>query len=227
MWRGGTKSYSCSIRNFFFLFYAKSSRLEKKPWFKEDEVTVGREAEVEQARWIKLHAAKKRKAEAIEGARVRYDEKQAKDQREGFEAKHLRDETSPPVLRCNTLALSRTPFITPPGAPILVGDLLHYLKTVIASGQYRNHWVTRKSLKSCICTSPHVLEFSLSIVEFASYSFPNNRSFIVDAFKLTAKPVKPTFQPGYRDRVLGNDNHILNLKNGWTEFSIIKGDECR
>ena len=121
----------------FFLFYAKSSRPEKKPWFKEDEATIGREVEVAQARRIKLRAAKKRKAEAIEEARARYDEKQAKDQREEFEVKYLRDETSPPVLRCNTVALSRTPFITPPGAPIVVGDLLHYLKTVIASGQYR------------------------------------------------------------------------------------------
>ncbi|EFX66948.1 hypothetical protein DAPPUDRAFT_331562 [Daphnia pulex] len=49
----------------FFLFYAKSSRPEKKPWFKEDEATIGREAEVAQAPRIKLRAAKKRKAEAI------------------------------------------------------------------------------------------------------------------------------------------------------------------
>jgi hypothetical protein len=109
---------------------------EERAQFAKDEAAIQSEKEAAKARRNELRSALKRKADAIEEAKVRLAEKDAKDRREQFERKRRRTDTPQSEVKCNAVALSVTPFVTPANTPILAGDLLHLLKAAIASGQF-------------------------------------------------------------------------------------------
>jgi hypothetical protein len=88
------------------------------------------------ARRNELRSAQKRKADAVEEAKIRLAEKDARERREQFERKRRRTEAPQSEIKCNSVALSVTPFVTQPNTPILAGNLLHLLKAAIASGQF-------------------------------------------------------------------------------------------
>ncbi len=105
---------------------------EQRPKFDEDEALIRRDKETQNALRQEGRAAKKRKRDAVEEAKIRLVEKKAKDKREAYErSKHRR--VNPPAGQGNSVAPVTVPFVTPIGDPVLRGDYFHNLWTAITT----------------------------------------------------------------------------------------------
>lgn len=108
---------------------------EQRAKFEEDEAIIRRDKEAQNALRGEVRAAKKRKRDAVEEAKVRLAEKQAKDKREEYE-RSKRRRVNPPACQGNSVAQVAVPFVTPIGDPVLPGDSLNNLWTAIATGKF-------------------------------------------------------------------------------------------
>jgi hypothetical protein len=109
--------------------------LDQRTQFAEDEALIRRDREAQNALREEVRAAKKRKRDAVEEAKIRLVEKEAKDKREAYERSKRRRVDTPPV-RANTVAQETVPFVTPIGDLFLPGNLFHRLQTAIAARQF-------------------------------------------------------------------------------------------
>ncbi|EFX78693.1 hypothetical protein DAPPUDRAFT_245976 [Daphnia pulex] len=94
----------------------------KRAKFDEDEALIQRDREAQNALRAEVRAAKKRKQDAVEEAKIRLVEKEAKDKREAYE-RSKRRRVEPPLVQGNTAAQD-------------TGDLLHQLQAAIAAGKF-------------------------------------------------------------------------------------------
>lgn len=109
---------------------------EQRAKFDEAEALIRRDKDRQNALRQEVRAAKKRKRDAVEEAKIRLLEKEAKEKREAYErSKRCRVET-PRDHQSNTVALNTGSFVTPSGDPILPGDFLHQLQTALAAGKF-------------------------------------------------------------------------------------------
>jgi hypothetical protein len=108
---------------------------EQRAKFDEDKTLIQRDREAQNALRAEVRAAKKRKRDAVEEAKIRLVEKEAKDKREAYE-RSKRRRVEPALVQGNTAAQDTGSFVTPSGYPILPGDLLHQLQAAIAAGKF-------------------------------------------------------------------------------------------
>jgi hypothetical protein len=108
---------------------------EQRAKFDEDEALIRRDKEAQNALRQEVSAAKKRKRDAVEEAKIRLVEKEAKDKREAYDCSKRR-RVDHPACQGNTVAPVTVPFVTPIGDPILPGDLFHQLQTAFAAGKF-------------------------------------------------------------------------------------------
>ncbi len=105
---------------------------EQRAKFDEDEALIRRDKEAQNALRQEVRAAKKRKRDVVEEAKIRLVEKEAKDKREAYERSKLR-RVDPPACQVNTAAPVTVPFVTPSGDPVLPGHSYHNLWTAITT----------------------------------------------------------------------------------------------
>jgi hypothetical protein len=108
---------------------------EQRAKFDEDEAIIRRDREVQNALRGEVRAAKKRKRDAVEEAKVRLVEKEAIEKRKAYERSKLRSVDSL-ADQGNSVAPVKVPFVTPNGDPVLPGDSLTGLWTAIATGKF-------------------------------------------------------------------------------------------
>ncbi|EFX65559.1 hypothetical protein DAPPUDRAFT_333090 [Daphnia pulex] len=103
--------------------------------FDEDEAQIRRDKEAQNALRQEVRAAKKRKRDAVEEAKVRLAEKVAIEKRLAYE-RTKRRRVNPEADQGNSVAPVKVPFVTPNGDPVLPGDSLTDLWTAIATGKF-------------------------------------------------------------------------------------------
>ena len=104
---------------------------EQLAQFAEDEAELRRAKEAAESLRKDTVAARKRKADAIEEAKVLLAESNAKAQREALERKRPRVEPGPVCATSgNTAKVETLPFVTPSGHPVLSGDLYEVEKRI-------------------------------------------------------------------------------------------------
>jgi hypothetical protein len=108
---------------------------EQRKKLAEDEAIIRRDREAQNALREEVRAAKKRKWDAVEEAKVRLAEKEAVEKRKAYERSKLR-RVDPLADQGNSVALVKIPFVTPSGDPVLPGDSLTNLWAAIATGKF-------------------------------------------------------------------------------------------
>jgi hypothetical protein len=108
---------------------------EERAKFDEDEAQIRREKEAQNALRHEVRAAKKRKRDAIEEAKLRLLEKEVTEKRLAYE-RTKRRRVNPEADQSNLVATVEVPFVTPDGDPVLPGDALAKLWSALATGKF-------------------------------------------------------------------------------------------
>jgi hypothetical protein len=108
---------------------------EERAKFDEDEAQIRREKEAQNALRHEVRAAKKRKRDAIEEAKLRLLEKEVTEKRLAYE-RTKRRRVNPEADQGNSVATVEVPFVTPDGDPVLPGDALAKLWSALATGKF-------------------------------------------------------------------------------------------